>query len=143
MGISAVPSSYVVYNAWQPVTYAHIIPKSEQSILTKKQDVVNHPGNLVPTIDTIHEQMELYRTLPGFTLICQRAHPDQTGKDIYAVRVAPHIIGEHILLRFIRTRRKSSCRMPLGSFGTSTCMFSNCAIKPNARSAIRNICNPC
>ena len=34
-------------------TYAHIIPKSEQTILTKKQDVVHHPGNLVPTIDTI------------------------------------------------------------------------------------------
>ena len=39
------------------VTYAHILPKSEQTILTKKQDVVYHPRNLVPTIDTIHEQL--------------------------------------------------------------------------------------
>ena len=81
------------------VTYAHIIPKSVQTILTKKQDVVHHPGNLVPTIDTIHEQMELHQMLPGFTLEYLSSHSDQSGKDVYAVRLAPHITGEHMLLK--------------------------------------------
>ena len=83
-------------------TYAHVVPKSEQTILTKMQDVVNHPGNLVPTINIIHEQMELHRSLPGFTLKYKHAHPEHVGKDIYGVRLAEHIHGEHILLKFLR-----------------------------------------
>jgi len=78
-------------------TYAHIIPKSEQTILTKKQDVVHHPGNLVPTIDTIHEQMELHQSLPGLTL--DYKHSLQDGKDVYEVCLAPHITGEHMLIK--------------------------------------------
>ena len=78
-------------------TYAHIIPKSEQTILTKKQDVVHHPGNLVPTIDTIHEQMELHQSLPGLTLDYKHSLPD--AKDVYVVCLAPHITGEHMLIK--------------------------------------------
>ena len=82
-------------------TYAHIVPKSEQAVLTKMQDVVNHPGNLVPTSSIIHEQMELHKTLPGFSLEYLHGHPEQTGKDVYGVRLAPHIDGEHMLLKFL------------------------------------------
>ena len=81
-------------------TYAHIVPKCEQSVLTQKQDVVNHPANLVPTIDIIHEQMELHQSIPGFTLDLVGAH-QLAGKDIYTVRMAPHITGKHLLLNFL------------------------------------------
>ena len=81
--------------------YAHIVPKCEQNILTKKQDVVNHPDNLVPTIGIVHEQMELHKTLPGFTLEYLQAHPDKSGKDIYVLRLASHITEDHILLHFV------------------------------------------
>ena len=87
-------------------TYAHIVPKSEQTVLTKMQDVVNHPGNLVPTIAIIHEQMELHKTLPGFSLEYLHGHPEQTGKDVYGVRLAAHIDGEHILLKFLHANQE-------------------------------------
>ena len=87
-------------------TYAHIVPKCEQTVLTKMQDVVNHPGNLVPTIGIIHDQMELHKTQPGFSLEYLHEHPEQTGKDVYAVRLATHIDGEHILLKFIAANQE-------------------------------------
>ena len=89
-------------------TYAHIIPKSEQSVLTMKQDVVHHPGNIVPTIDPIHEQMELHHALPGFTIVFLHHRPDRPGKDVYSVFFAPHITGDHILLKFLVTQRRAS-----------------------------------
>ena len=84
-------------------TYAQIVPKSEQAVLTKAQDVVNHPGNLVPTIGIIHEQMELHRSFPGFTLTYLHEHPEEVGKDVYGVRLAKHINREHILLKFLHS----------------------------------------
>ena len=83
----------------KPVVHAHIIPKSEQTILTKEQDVVYHPGNMFPTFDTIHEQIELHKKSPGLTLEYISPHPNQFGKDIYKVHLAPHITEQHMLLR--------------------------------------------
>ena len=83
-----------------------MVPKSEQTVLTKMRDVVNHPGNLVPTIGIIHEQMELHKTLPGFALEYLHGHPEQAGKGVYGVRLATHIDGEHILLKFLHANQE-------------------------------------
>jgi len=103
--------------------YAHVVPKCEQNILTKKQDVVNHPCNVVPTIGTIHEEMELHTTPPGFTLDYLRPHPCESEKCIFVLRLAPHIKRNHVLLKFVSAHQEVI--MPSTAKERSTCSHAD------------------
>ena len=80
--------------------FAHIVPKSVQGILSHKQDVVNNPDNIFPTIQVLHEAMELHQRQPAFTLVFVGAHPPFFDK--YTLKLAKGADEPHIIRRFVQ-----------------------------------------
>ncbi len=84
--------------------FAHIVPKVEQNILSRHQEISDNPGNIVPTTQPIHSHMELHHRAPAFTLFY--AQDAGNGYDEYLVRFAAHVTSAHELSRYLRNGQR-------------------------------------
>jgi hypothetical protein len=77
---------------------SHIIPKFAQQVLSKEQDVVNNPDNIIPTFSIVHEQMELKNATPNLSF---KFKEHQGEFDLYELVFSSSITHDNILLKIM------------------------------------------
>ena len=77
---------------------SHIVPKCAQQVLSKEQDVVNNPDNIIPTFSIVHEQMELKNATPNLSF---KFKEHQGEFDLYELVFSSSITHDNILLKIM------------------------------------------